>query len=187
MQKNVKIASLIVSALFLAVTIFTIQQQELDRQRLAFGQRQTAESVANETTTFRSVFDTFVSSTPEGYGIYNERHSSVFNPGDEVIIYAEPVGYTYRTLTDENGTKLYSIEMTADMTVTDKNGANIGEQQDLPLLDVLSRHQNKELHAEFSTTGTETLEPGDYTVKWTVTDENSGETFDIVKDFTISQ
>jgi hypothetical protein len=57
--------------------------------------------------------------------------------------------------------------MSADMTVTDKNGANIGEQQDLPLLDVLSHHQNKELHAELSTTGTETLEPGD--VKWTVT------------------
>lgn len=38
-----------------------------------------------------------------------------------------------------------------------------------------------------SLTGTETLEPGDYILKWTVTDENSGKTFDIVKDFTIAQ
>jgi hypothetical protein len=164
------------------VTIYTIQQQ------FAFGQGQASElSPANETTAFRSGFDTFISSESEGYGIYNEKHSNVFKPGDEVIIYVEPIGYTYRTLTDENGTKLYSIELSADMTVTDKNGANIGEQKDLPLLDVLSHHQNKELHGELSTTGTETLEPGDYTVKWTITDENSGKTFDIVKDFTISK
>lgn len=188
MHKNTEIELLtVVSALFLSVTTCIIQQ-EPHQQQFAFGQGQTTEpSAANETTTFRSVFDTFVSSTPEGYGIYNERHSNVFNPGDEVIIYSEPAGYTYRTLTDENGTKLYNIEMIADMTVTDKNGANVGEQQDLPLVDLLSHHQNKEMHAEFSTTGTETLEPGDYTVKWTVTDENSGKTFDIVKDFTISQ
>jgi hypothetical protein len=187
MHKNTEIALLIVSALFLSVTIYTIQQEPY-QQQFAFGQGQATEpSVANETTTFRSVFDTFVSSESEGYGIYKERHSNVFKPGDEVLIYVEPIGYTYRTLTDENGTKLYSIAMTADMTVTDKNGVNVGEQQDIPLIDVLSHHQNKELNADLSLTGTETLEPGDYTVKWTVTDENSGKTFDIVKDFTISQ
>ena len=186
MHKNIEIALLVVSALFLSVTIYTIQQ-EPHRQQFAFGQGQTTEpSVANKTT-FRSVFDTFVFSESEGYGIYKERHSNVFKPGDGVIIYVEPVGYTYRTLTDENGTKLYSIELSADMTVTDKNGVDVGGEQDLPLIDVLSHHQNKELNADLSLTGTETLEPGDYILKWTVTDENSGKTFDIVKDFTISQ
>ena len=187
MHKNTEIALLVVSALFLSVTIYTIQQQEPHRQQFAFGQGQTTEpSVANKTT-FSSLFDTFVFSESEGYGIYKERHSNVFKPGDEVIIYVEPVGYTYRTLTDENGTKLYSIEISADMTVTDKNGVDVGGEQDLPLIDVLSHHQNKELNADLSLTGTETLEPGDYILKWTVTDENSGKTFDIVKDFTISQ
>jgi hypothetical protein len=187
MHKNIETALLIISALFLAVTIYSIQQQEPYQQQFAFGQGQASESSpANETTAFRSGFDTFVFES-EGYGIYKERHSNVFKPGDEVMIYVEPVGYAYRTLTDENGTKLYGIELSADMTVTDKNGVYVGEQQDLSLLDVLSYHQNKELHGELSTTGTENLEPGDYTVKWTVTDENSGKTFDIVKDFTISQ
>jgi len=73
------------------------------------------------------------------------------------------------------------------MTVADKNGVNVGREQDLPLIDVLSHHQNKELNADLSLTGTETLEPGEYILKWTVTDENSGKTFDIVKNFTILQ
>jgi hypothetical protein len=186
MHKNIEIALLVVSALFLSVTIYIIQQEPY-QQQFAFGQGQTnGPSVTNETT-FRSVFDTFVFSESEGYGIYKERHSNVFKPGDEVIIYVEPTSYTYRTLTDENGTKLYSIEISADMTVADKNGVNVGREQDLPLIDVLSHHQNKELNADLSLTGTETLEPGDYILKWTVTDENSGKTFDIVKNFTILQ
>jgi hypothetical protein len=187
MHKNIEIALLVVSVLFLLVTIYTTQQREPHRQQFAFGQGQTTEPLVANKTTFRSIFDTFVFSESEGYGIYKERHSNVFKPGDEVIIYVEPVGYTYRTLTDENGTKLYSIEISADMTVTDKNGVDVGGEQDLPLIDVLSHHQNKELNADLSLTGTETLEPGDYILKWTVTDENSGKTFDIVKDFTISQ
>lgn len=56
-------------------------------------------------------------------------------------------GYTYRTLIDENGTKLYSIEISADMTVTDKNDVDVEGEQNLPLIDVLSHHQNKELNA----------------------------------------
>jgi hypothetical protein len=50
----------------------------------------------------------------------------VFKLGDEVIIYSEPAGYTHKTLTDENGTKLYGMKMTADMILTDRNGAEVG-------------------------------------------------------------
>lgn len=154
---------------------------------MPFGQSQLADpSVANETK-FRSVFDTFVSSEPEGYGVYTERPSNVFKLGDEVIIYSEPAGYTYKTLTDENGTKLYGMKMTADMILTDRNGAEFGRQQDIPMTELISHHQNKELYFDLSLTGTDNLEPGDYIVKWILTDENSGQTFDIVKEFTLSQ
>ena len=172
------------AALFLS-TIIAIQQEP--RQQFAFGQPQLAEpSVVNETK-FRSVFDTFVSSEPEGYGVYTERPSNVFKLGDEVIIYSEPAGYTHKILTDENGTKLYGMKMTADMILTDRNGAEFGKQQDIPMTELISHHQNKELYFDLSLTGTDTLEPGDYVVKWILTDENSGQTFDIVKDFTLSQ
>jgi hypothetical protein len=110
----------------------------------------------------------------------------VFKLGDEVIIYSEPFGYTHKTLTDENGTELYGMKMTADMILTDRNGAELGRQQDIPMTELISHHQNKELYFDLSLTGTDTLEPGDYIVKWILTDENSGQTFDIVKEFTLS-
>lgn len=110
----------------------------------------------------------------------------MFKLGDGVIIYSEPAGYTHKTLTDENNTKLYGMKMTADMILTDRNGAEVGRQQDIPMTELISHHQNKELYFDLSLTGTDTLEPGDYIVKWILTDENSGQTFDIVKEFTLS-
>ena len=87
----------------------------------------------------------------------------------------------------KNGTKLYGMKMTADMILTDRNGAEFGRQLDIPMTELISHHQNEELYFDLSLTGTDNLEPGDYIVKWTVTDENSGQTFDIVKDFTLTQ
>ena len=55
------------------------------------------------------------------------------------------------------------------------------------MTELISHHQNKVLYFDLSLTGTDTLEPGDYIVKWTVTDENSGQTFDIAKDLTLTQ
>ena len=64
-------------------------QQQQQQQHLAFGQAPPEESVAGEQT-FRSAFDTFVSSEPGGYGIYEERKSNVFNPGETFLLYVEP-------------------------------------------------------------------------------------------------
>lgn len=187
MRKRTETTLLIVTALILSAVIYTGIQQVSYQQQSTFGQEQATEPPVSNETTFRSVFDTFVSSEPGGYGIYQERFTNVFKPGDEVIIYSEPAGYTYKTLTDENGTKLYSIDMTADMMVADKNGADFGGQQDIPMTQLLSHHQNKESYLDLSVTGTDTLDPGDYVANWKVTDENSGKTFEIVKEFTLSQ
>jgi hypothetical protein len=54
------------------------------------------------------------------------------------------------------------------------------------MTELISHHQNKVLYFDLSLTGTDTLEPVDYIVKWILTDENSGQTFDIVKEFTLS-
>jgi hypothetical protein len=185
MKENVRLILLGISAASFLFTILAIQQDP--PQQIVFGQSKLNQTSAANETIFRSVFDTFVSSEPEGYGVYTERPSNVFKLGDEVIIYSEPADYTYKTLTDENGTKLYGMKMTADMILTDRNGAEFGRQLDIPMTELISHHQNKELYFDLSLTGTDNLEPGDYIVKWTVTDENSGQTFDIVKDLTLTQ
>jgi hypothetical protein len=56
--------------------------------------------------TFRSAFDTFVSSEPGGYGIYEDKKSNVFKPGETFLVYVESLGYTYGTVTDEDGNTL---------------------------------------------------------------------------------
>jgi hypothetical protein len=115
---------------------------QVQQHLLAFGQTPPEESVASEQT-FRSAFDTFVSSEPGGYGIYEERKSNVFKPGETFLLYVEPVGYAYGTVTDEDGNTLYTMNFTLDFIISDKNGNVLGGQQDLPVNNIVSYHQNK--------------------------------------------
>lgn len=136
---------------------------------------------------FKSDFDTFVTSEPEGYGVYEERGSDTFRPGETIILYIEPSGFEYGYLTDELGNTLYTMDFTADFTITDINGNVLGGQQGLPIGDIISHHQNKELFIPFTITQTTPFPPGEYVVIYTITDENSGNSFDIVKEITIAE
>ena len=79
-------------------------QHHQQEQHFVFGQVP-EESVAGKQT-FRSAFDTFVSSEPGGYGIYEDKKSNVFKPGETFLVYVESLGYTYGTVTDEDGNTL---------------------------------------------------------------------------------
>jgi hypothetical protein len=94
MKENVRLTLLGISPALSLFTILAIQQDP--PQQIALGQSQLNQSSAANETIFRSVFDTFVSSEPEGHGVYTERPSNEFKLGDEVIIYSEPADYTYR-------------------------------------------------------------------------------------------
>ena len=158
-----------------------------EQQQLVFGQLQDNELTNEDEQAFRSGFDTFVSSDPVAYGVFEERNSSVFKPGEEVLLYVEPVGIQDKNTTDENGNKLYSLNMTADLIISDKDGSIVGGEQNIPLTNFTSRHQNKEIELDLSITGTETLDPGDYMLKWIVTDQNTGKNFEIEKGITITE
>ena len=73
-------------------------------QQYSFGQAK--ETSTSTEQTFASGFDTFVSSEPTGYGMYEERESNVFAPGETFLLYVEPVGYSYGNMTSENGDQL---------------------------------------------------------------------------------
>ena len=152
-------------------------------QQFSFGQ-------ANETSpsteqTFASGFDTFVSSEPAGYGMYEERESNVFAPGETFLLYVEPVGYSYGNMSSENSGQLYSMNFTVDFTISAPNGTILAGQEDLPLSNLVSHHQNKELMLQMSIDQTSPFPPGDYVLRYTFTDENSGKSFDIRKDVTV--
>ncbi|HJR48596.1 MAG TPA: hypothetical protein VJ799_10620, partial [Nitrososphaeraceae archaeon] len=62
----------------------------LQFQQYVLGQTNLTSASPNEGT-FRSQFDTFVSSEPTGYGMYEEKESNIFAPGETFLLYVEPV------------------------------------------------------------------------------------------------
>jgi hypothetical protein len=173
--------------IYLFISIFTLSSIVMtgfQSQQYTFGQaNQTSASSNGET--FRSQFDTFVSSEPSGYGMYDEKESDVFAPGETFLLYVEPVGYSYGNVTDENGDQLYTMNFTADFTISTPNGTILAGQEDLPLSNLISHHQNKELMLQMSIDQTSPFPSGDYVLRYTFTDENSGESFDIEKNVTV--
>ena len=96
----------------------------------------------------------------------------------------EPVGYSYGNMTSENGDQLYSMNFTVDFTISAPNGTILAGQENLPLSNLVSHHQNKELMLQMSIDQTSPFPPGDYVLRYTFTDENSGKSFDIRNDVT---
>lgn len=95
MYKNQKIHLFIGTFALSAILMTGIQNQQY-----SFGQ--TDETSSSNEQTFRSEFDTFVYDSG-GYGMYEEKESNVFAPGEPFLLYVEPVGYTYGNITDEDG------------------------------------------------------------------------------------
>jgi hypothetical protein len=102
---------IIVSALSTVIISNGVQYQE-QPQHLAFGQTPKTSVEGNQT--FSSAFDTFISSEPGAYGMYDARKSNIFKPGETSLLYVEPVGYTYGTVTDSDGNKSYTMNFTLD-------------------------------------------------------------------------
>jgi hypothetical protein len=152
-------------------------------QQYSFGQ--TNETSSSTEQTFASGFDTFVSSEPTGYGMYVERESNIFGPGETFLLYVEPVGYSYGNMTGENGEQLYTMNFTVGFTISTPNGTVLAGQEDLPLSNLVSHHQNKELMLQMTIDQTSPFPPGDYILRYTFTDENSGKSFDIQKEVTV--
>jgi hypothetical protein len=187
MHKNNQIQILIiVSALSTLIIPNGVQYQE-QPQHLVFGQAPPPETSVEGNQTFRSAFDTFVSSEPGGYSMYEDKKSNIFKPGETFLLYIEPVGYAYGTVTDADGTRLYTMNFTLDFLISDKNGTVVGGQQDVPVSNLVSHHQNKELILTMSIRQTSPLGLGDYVITYKVTDKNSGKSFDITKDVTVQQ
>lgn len=147
---------------------------------------QTATETLGQNQTFRSAFDTFVTSEPLGYGVYEERLSNTFRPGETMVLYIEPVGFEYGTLTDEGGNTIYAINFTADFTISDAEGNVLTGQQNIPVSEIISHRQNKEVFIPFTITQTSPFPPGNYIITYTIHDNNSGESFDIVKEISVS-
>ena len=139
----------------------------------------------NNSSGFYSNKDLFVTSEPSGFGIYEEKNSTSYSPGESIILYIEPVGFEYNNVTDEDGTPLFSIDFGASFLITSSNGTILGGQENVPIGNIISHNQNKEVFIPFTVTQSVPFPTGDYVIIYKITDENSGKTFELNKNITI--
>ncbi len=137
-------------------------------------------------TGFHSQFDTYINST-QGYGVYQEHKSTTFRAGEPIILYVEPVGFTHIPLkVGANNTKLYLVNLTAGILVSDKQGNVLFGKENIPLLNVISHNKNTEVSVRLSVTQSSPFPAGKYVIAYTVNDVPSGKSFKIVRNIAIS-
>jgi hypothetical protein len=142
---------------------------------------------------FSSAFNTFVTSA-SGYGVYEEKDTNNFQPGEEIVLYIEPVGFEYGTVggdssnddESDDSQQLHTINFSADFIISDTDGNVLTGQQGIPVSEIISHHENKEVFIPFTITQTSPFPEGDYVITFTIHDDNSGKSFNITKDITVS-
>ena len=170
-----------VAAIFVifSVTVSTCALNE------AMGSTSDVRPSSTNSSGFRPALETYIASESGGYGVYDAKQSNIFKPGETLLLYVEPQGITYVPVSEGNE-ELYNIKMSADFIISDSDGNVLFEQADIPALNIVSHHQNKELNLDLSINQEPPFPPGNYIITYIVTDDNSGESFEITKNVSIS-
>lgn len=92
----------------------------------------------------------------------------------------------YGIVKDNRNNTLYSINFDADFAISDINGNLLTEQKGIPVNDITSHHQNKEIFIPFTITQSNPIPPGNYIITYTIHDKNSGNSFKIDKEIVIT-
>src|ERR671919_3244580 len=152
-------------------------------------------SVWNQTE-FNAPFSTFVEPfSAAGYGVYEER-SNIFAPGETIVLYVEPVGFSHKQVIDQGGgsnnnTMLYLMNMTSDYKIAAANGTELELQlieDKQGLRNITSHRPNTEMYLTLTLTPeVQPLPIGSYVITYSVTDEISGESFELEKDITVAE
>jgi hypothetical protein len=143
-------------------------------------------SVWNQTE-FNATFSTYVKQfTAAGYGVYEE-HGDAFMPGETMVLYVEPVGFDHEELLDQKGNKLYLMNLTADYIIAGANGTELQAIENVPVGSIISHRPNTELFLELTLTQERPFPEGDYTITYVITDEVSGESFELAKDVRVAE
>ena len=183
MSKHLTLGIIILSvSVILASIAFDSSYAQVDNNS-------TEQEIITTNDIFASALDLFV--VPEsvgGYGVYEEHISNTFSPGEDIVLYVEPVGFSYEPIapTAPNNETLHLMNFTADIVITDSEGNILGGFQDLPISEIVSHHQNKEVNLVITLSQSEPFPEGNYELLYTVHDVPSGNTLEIAKDVTIA-
>ena len=136
---------------------------------------------------FQSIFDTFINeNSTQGYGIFTERNSSIFNPSQRISLYIEPIGFKHEPIIDTKGNKLYLTNITTIITMEDDKGNEVPSIEDIQDYILKSHNKITELYLPIDLDLTSSLSTGNYVITYTLIDNISKEYFNIQKNITIS-
>lgn len=117
-----------------------------------------------------------------GYGIYAERESAVYRPGETILIYAEPVGFGYGR--DALGT--LQIAFDVDLALDDGTGREVLSRKDFIALETPVRYRNREFHVNMSLNLTG-APPDRYVAHFLLKDRHSDKTATVSVPFEIAE
>jgi len=115
-----------------------------------------------------------------GFGAYIERSDNKFKPGQQILVYAEPVGYGYKANAD--GTNVLGAKV--DLAIKTPAGEVALAQANFATLEITSHARNREfvLTLSLDLSG---APAGDYVLEYLVHDLASDETAPISLPFSI--
>lgn len=116
-----------------------------------------------------------------GFGIYNERADHIYKPGEEIVLYMEPVGYGYGS----DGLGNSQIALYVDLTVLSAAGEKLGTFEKLGRIQLASRSHNREMFFKLNVS-LDGVPPGKYRADFLMHDENSQKTAPFTTDFEIA-
>jgi hypothetical protein len=116
--------------------------------------------------TFRRAL--WVAGPPNGFGAYTPRETNVYAAGDQMIIYAEPVGFGWSRTGD-----IWQMNLAADMVIKSKESEVLLSQPDFQKLTIASRLRNREFMTSLTLTLTG-IPAGEYIADTTFRDQVSG-------------
>jgi hypothetical protein len=115
---------------------------------------------------FRKVL--WIAETARSFGGYTPRQTNVYKAGDEMIVYAEPVGFSWRKVGD-----MWQSDLAADLTLKTRDGKPVHFQKDLGKGGMSSRARNREYNIRLTVTMAD-IPAGEYVAEFAVRDAVSG-------------
>ncbi len=124
----------------------------------------------------------FVTATPAGYGMYEQKEGSAFKPREKLVSYVEPVGLTWKEAGAEG--KL-ETRFTVDLDVMSPEGEVLASRNAFGDFTFTGYHRNQEIYATL-TVDVGGAPEGDYVLRFRFNDIHSGRSATVDQPFKIA-
>lgn len=115
-----------------------------------------------------------------GYGQYVSRESNVYKPGEPVVLYVEPIGYSWA----EEAGDLYRFGFDVDLVLKARDGSVISEQKQFLKTSQSGHAANQEFSMDLTLT-IDGAPDGEYVLEYIIHDSVSGEATTVSHDFAV--